>query len=110
MVYHPDTRPHDTPLRSRQIGVLNGDSRFDTDGWSYDQVGWEWASGVPARQIIWYDLGTLFIWTVPLLTFALAYELTEREGIAAVSGVALTLIGLMTLDIVHYPGYTAFGR
>jgi hypothetical protein len=111
LVYHPDTRPNDMPLRSRQIGVLNGDSRFDTDGWSYNQAAWEWASGVPARQIIWYDLGTLFIWAVPLLTFALAYELTEREGIAAISGVALTLVGLMTLDnIVYYPGYTAFGR
>ncbi|MEO8610208.1 MAG: hypothetical protein ABI690_20100 [Chloroflexota bacterium] len=111
MVAHPDTRPNDVPLRSRQIGVLNGDSRFDTDGWSYDQAAWEWASGVPARQIIWFDVGTLFIWMVPLLTFVLAYELTEREGVAAVSAVALTLIGLMTLDnIVYYPGYTAFGR
>jgi hypothetical protein len=111
LVYHPDTRPNDRPLRSRQIGVFNGDSRFDTDGWSYNQAAWEWTSGVPARQIIWFDLGTLFIWAVPLLTFGLAYELTEREGIAVVSGVALTLIGLMTLDnVIYYPGYTAFGR
>ncbi len=111
LVYHPDTRPNDLPLRSRQIGVFNGDSRFDTDGWSYNHAAWEWASGVPGRQIIWYDLGTQFIWAVPLLTFGLAYEVTQREGVAAVSGIALTLIGLMTLDnIVHYPGYTAFGR
>jgi hypothetical protein len=111
LAYHPDERPNDIPLRSRQIGVLGGDTRFDTDGWSYNQAGWVWASGVPARQIIWYDLGTLFIWAVPLLTFALAYELNGREGVAAGSAVALTLVGLLTLDnLVYNPSYTGFGR
>jgi tetratricopeptide (TPR) repeat protein len=111
MAAHPDVRPNDVPLRSRQIGVLNGDTRFDSDGWSYNQAAWVWVSGVPARQIVWYDLGALFVWAVPLLTFALAYELTGKESTAAGSAVAVAIVGLMTLDnIVYNPGYSAFGR
>jgi hypothetical protein len=106
--------PGGLPIRSRQIGIAaggTGDERFDTDGWTYTQAAWVWASGVPAWQLIWYDLGTLFIWLVPLLTFALAYELTGRESAAAFSAAGLTLAGLLTLDnLVYNPGYESLGR
>ncbi len=108
---HPDVRPQGTPIRSRQIGILNGDVRMETDGWTYIQAAWVWTSGVPARQLVWYDLGTLFIWTIPLVHFALAYELTKRESTAAWTSAVLTLAALMTLDnIVYNPSYTAYGR
>jgi tetratricopeptide (TPR) repeat protein len=111
MVYHPDIHPHDLPLRDRRIGVFNGDSRLDTDGFSYNQASWVWASGVTGAQLIWYDLGALFIWTVPLITFALAYELSERERAATLSAAGIVVAGLLTLDnIVYHPAYTAFGR
>jgi len=113
------TRPYETPpggwpLRSRQLGVAIGDlgdSRFDTDGLTYVQAAWCWASGVKASQLIWYDLSTLFIWSVPLLTFALAYELTRHETAAVWAAVGLTIGGLFTLDNIAYnPSYEAFGR
>ncbi len=111
MVTHPETRPNDVPLRSRQIGVLNGDTRLDSDGWSYNHAAWVWASGVSAAQLIWYDLGALLVWVTPLLAFALAYELTGREWAAAWCAAALTLAGLVTADnIVYNPTYTAYGR
>lgn len=106
--------PGGLPIRSRQIGIQaggTGDQRFDTDGWTYTQAAWVWSSGVPAWQLIWFDLGTLFIWAVPLLTFALAYELTGRESAAAFSAAGLTLAGLLTLDnLVYNPGYESLGR
>lgn len=111
LAYHPGETPHDLPLRARQIGVLNGDTRFDTDGWTYNHAAWSWASGVPPAQIIWFDLNPLFVWAAPLAVFALAYELTRREEAAAWAAAALALVGLMTLDnIVYYPVYTAYGR
>jgi hypothetical protein len=111
MAHHPGELPNDLPLRSRQIGVLNGDSRFDTDGFSYNQAAWVWTSGVTGAQLIWYDLGALFLWASPLLIFALAYEVTQRERAAAWSAVALVIVGLLTLDnLVYNPIYTAFGR
>lgn len=109
---NPGETPQDQPLRSRQIGAINRrDSRFDTDGWTYNHAAWVWASGVSATQLIWFDLDPLFVWAVPLVIFALAYEITRREEAAAWSAAALTLAGIMTLDnITLYPGYTAFGR
>ena len=103
--------PTGGPLRARQIGVLTGDTRFDTDGWTYNHASWSWASGVSTAQIIWFDLNPLFLWTVPLAVFALAYEVTRREEAAAWSVAALVLVSLLTLDnIVYNPIYTAYGR
>jgi hypothetical protein len=84
---------------------------METDGWTYIQAAWVWTSGVSASQLVWYDLATLFIWTVPLIHFALAYTLTKRESVAAWTAIALTVAGLLTLDnLVYNPLYTAFGR
>ncbi|MBI5670295.1 MAG: hypothetical protein HZC41_20055 [Chloroflexi bacterium] len=111
LVTNPSQYPRDVPLRSRQIGLLNGDTRMDTDGWTYSHAAWSWSSGVSASDIIWYDLNPLLVWMAPLLVFALAYELTQREAAAAWSAAALVLAGLPTLDnIVYYPAYTAYGR
>lgn len=108
---HPEVRPHDTAIRSRQIGVLNGDARMENDGWTYIQGAWVWTSGVSASQLVWYDLSTLFIWTIPLIHFALAYSLTKSDSVAAWSTVGLTIAGMLTLDnLVYNPTYTAFGR
>lgn len=107
IVHNPD----DPMLRSRQVGVINGDTRFDTDGWTYNHAAWVYSSGVPAAQLIWYDLNALMVWTVPLVVFAMAYEITQREEAAAWSAVGLTLASLFTLDnIVYGPAYYAFGR
>lgn len=111
LVHNPGERPNDLPLRARQIGVIDGDPRFDVDGWSTMQAGWVWTSGVPAVQLIWYDMVTLFVWTIPLITFALVYQITERESLAAWSVVGLVLAGLVTFDNLAYnPTYTAFGH
>lgn len=113
------TRPYETPpggwpLRSRQLGVAigeMGDSRFDTDGLTYAQAAWCWASGVNAAQFLWYDISTLFIWSVPLLAFALGYQLTGRESAGAWTAAGMTIGGLFTLDNIAYnPSYEAFGR
>ena len=99
------------PLLSRQIGVINGDERFDVDGWTYNHAAWVWSSGFSASHLIWFGLDLLFVWTIPLITFALAYEITQREEAATWSVAALTVVGLLTLDnIVYYPDYTAYGR
>ena len=102
------------PLRSRQIGVVmggRGDTRFDTDGWSYMLAAWVWASGVSASHLIWFDLNRLFVWTTPLLAFALAYTLTQREEAGAWTAIAAVIAGLLTLDNqVYNPSYAAYGR
>lgn len=113
------TRPYDTPpggfpFRSRQIGVAisgSGDTRFDTDGLTYTQAAWCWSSGVKAYQFYWYDISTVFIWTVPLLAFALAYELTGREDAGAWTAAGLTVAALFTLDNIAYnPNFESYGR
>lgn len=110
LAHNPGEFPNDVPLRSRQIGIINGDTRFDTDGWTYTHGAWIWTSGVTASQLIWFDLNALFVWTAPLLAFALAYEITQRETVGAWSAGLLMLVGLLTLDnLVYYPIY-AFGR
>src|SRR5262249_39616560 len=58
----PDSYIAHGPIRTRQIGVTPGDPRFDVDGWTYIQAAWVWTSGVRASQLVWFDLGTLFIW------------------------------------------------
>ncbi len=109
---NPGETPFDRPLRARRIGAVNTvDTRFDTDGWTYNHAAWVWSSGVGASQLIWYELNQLFVWTVPLIMFALAYELTRRETAAAWAAASLTIVGLLTLDnLVHNPAYTAYGR
>ncbi len=112
LVHHPGLRPvPETPLRTRQVAVISADSRMDTDGWTYSHAAWSWVSGVGGAQLIWYDLATLFIWSVPLITFALAYEITRKETTAIFSAAALTIAGLLTLDnLVYAPNYVAYGR
>ena len=103
--------PSGGPLRGRQASMGRGDTRFDVDGWTYNHAAWSWASGVPTADIIWYHLDPLFLWTVPLALFALAYEITRRESAAAWSAAGLVVAGLLTLDnLAIYPAYTAFGR
>jgi hypothetical protein len=103
--------PDDPGIRARRAGVTVGDPRSDTDGWTYNHAAWVWASGVPAHQLIWYDLTALFAWTIPLFTFALAYELTGRVAAGAWSAAALTLLGLLTIDsFVYIPNNMAFGQ
>ena len=112
LVNNPGETPEDQPLRSRQIGrIYQNDTRFDTDGWTYNHAAWVWSSGISATQLIWFDLDPLLLWIVPLAAFALAYEITRREQTAAWTAAALTLAGIMTMDnIAQYPGFTALGR
>lgn len=103
--------PDDPGIRSRRIGVTGGDNRWDTDGWTYTHAVWSRSSDRAAAQLIWFDLTPLFVWTIPLAVFALAYELTRRETTAAWSAAALTCAGLLTLDsLVYYPTTLAFGQ
>ena len=113
LAHNPGEEPLGYPLRTRQEGLLATmtDSRHDTDGWTYTHAAWVWSSGVPASQLIWFDLNPLFLWTVPLVIFGLAYTLVRREEAAAWSAAGLVIAGLLTLDnIVHNPTYTAYGR
>ncbi|MCB9451249.1 MAG: hypothetical protein H6672_07400 [Anaerolineaceae bacterium] len=108
---NPGEQINDLPLRSRQIGVLNGDTRNDSDGWTYTHAAWVWTSGVPAAQLLWYDIDPLFVWVVPLLFFALAYTLTGQESAGAWSALAVVVVGLLTFDNLTYnPSYSSFGR
>ncbi len=101
----------DVGQRSRRVGVTGGDARWDSDGWTYTHALWSWTSGVSAADLIWFRLTPLFVWTVPLAVYALAYELTRREESAAWSTVGLTLIGLLTVDsLVYYPTTITFGQ
>lgn len=103
--------PTGGPLRSRQVGVVTNDTRFDSDGWTYNHGAWSWASGVPAVDVVWHYVDMLFLWTVPLAVFAMAYEVTRREEAAAWSAAALVLVGMLAYDNLNtYPGYTTFGR
>lgn len=103
--------PDDPSLIDRRIGVLNPDRRWETDGWTYTHAAWVWSSGVPAADLIWYDLTPLFIWVVPLTMFGLAYTLTRRESAAVWTAAALTLAGLLTLDgLVYNPTVIAYGQ
>ncbi len=111
LAYNPGEFPNGLPLRARQVGVFDGDTRMDSDGWTYSHAAWIWTSGIPAAQLGWFDLNALFVWVGPLAVFALAYELTRREQAAAFSAGALMLVALMTLDnLVYSPAYTALGR
>jgi hypothetical protein len=106
--------PGGLPLLSRQISVAEnhrGDTRLASDGWTYTHAAWVWASGVPASQLIWYDLTALFIWAGPLIAFAMAFEVTGRETAGAWAATALIIAGLFTADgLVYTPNYEAFGR
>ncbi len=103
--------PTDPGLRSRRVGVVSGDTRWDTDGWTYTHAAWVWTSGVPAAELIWFRLTPLFVWAAPLAVFALAYEVTRREETAAWSTAALVIFGLMTVDsLVYYPTTITFGQ
>lgn len=114
LVHRPGELPLDLPLRSTQVGVLlggRGDTRFDTDGWTYTLAAWAWASGAPPAAIIWDALDPLFVWITPLLAFALAYALTGREAAGAWSAAAAAALALLTLDnLVYNPTYAAYGR
>jgi len=115
MASMPDAQPPGgLPILSRQISIAtnqNGDTRLASDGWTYSHAAWVWVSGVPAAQVIWYDLTALFIWAGPLIAFAMAYELTGRESAGVWSAAALTIAGLFALDgLVYTPNYEAFGR
>jgi Flp pilus assembly protein TadD len=110
LAHHPES-PHVVTRMAGTIVSGGGDVRFRTDGWTYNHAAWVWTSGVPAAQLIWYDLTPLFVWTIPLVIFALAYQLTRRETAAAWSAAALTLAGLMTLDaLVYRQNNLAFGQ
>lgn len=103
--------PDDMNIRSRRIGVMTGDTRWDMDGWTYSQAAWVRVSGVPAAQLIWFDLTPLYVWTVPLAVFSLAYELSRREDFAALTVAVTTLFGLMTIDaLVYYSTWLTFGQ
>ncbi len=98
------------PIDSRRVGVAFPDPRLSTDGWTYTHAVWVWESGISAPDLIWYDLTPLFVWTIPLALFALAYEVTRREEAAAWSAAALSLLGLITLDgLIYVPTSLAFG-
>ena len=45
----------------------------------------------------------MFIWMLPLIAFATAYLLSEREDVAAWSGAALAVFALVTIDGLVYP-------
>jgi hypothetical protein len=110
LVNNPDSPEIDTRMAGT-IRTGGSDVRGYTDGWTYTHAAWVLTSGVPAAQLIWFDLPLLFIWTVPLVTFALAYEITGRETTAVWSAGALTLFSLMTLDsLVYLPTNLAFGQ
>ena len=79
-------------------------SRTRLDGWTYTQAAWSWASGVPAPDLFWYDLMPLFLWMLPLITFATAYLLSRREDTAAWCVIGLTALTLFTLDANVYGG------
>jgi Flp pilus assembly protein TadD len=108
------TRPEIPAIHTRMAGTIianRDDVRLLTDGWTYNHAAWVWTSGVPAAQLLWYDLTPLFVWTIPLVIFALAYELSGRETAAAWSAAALTIAGLMTLDaLVYRQNNLAFGQ
>ncbi len=98
-------------ILSRRIGVTYGDTRWDTDGWTYNQAAWVATSGVSAADLIWFRLTPLFVWAVPLTIFTLVFELTKRETTATWAAAALTLLGLMTIDsLVYYPTTITFGQ
>lgn len=103
--------PDDPHLLDRRIGVLVGDTRWQTDGWTYTHAAWVWSSGYPAADLIWHALTPLFVWATPLAIFALVYEATRRETAAAFGSAALVIVGLLTLDsLVYYPTTLAFGQ
>ncbi len=110
LAHHPEPPAIHTRLAGT-IAANGGDVRHLTDGWTYNHAAWVWTSGVPAAQLIWYDLTPLFVWTIPLVMFALAYQLTGRETAAAWCAAALTLAGLLTLDaLVYRQNSLAFGQ
>jgi predicted Zn-dependent protease len=100
-----DEAPHfDTP--DRWIGFTaaqQSESRTHFDGWTYTEASWSWASGVPASELLWNDVTPIFIWVLPLIAFATAYLLSQREDVAAWSAAALTIFALFTIDPLVYP-------
>lgn len=103
--------PDDPQLRSRRIGVTEGDARWDTDGWTYTHATWIYSSGIQADDLIWTYLTLLLSWAGPLAAFGLVMVLTGRETTATWGAAAVTILGLLTLDaLVYYPTPLAFGQ
>ncbi|MBN1964720.1 MAG: hypothetical protein JW910_08740, partial [Anaerolineae bacterium] len=105
------TEPDDPGLNSREIGWSTGDRRQVTDGWTYTHAVWSWTSGVPAADLIWYYLTPLFVWTIPLVYFALGYRLTGRVSAGVWTAIALTVLGMVSIDVFTYvPSQLAYGH
>lgn len=103
--------PDDPTLRDRFIDPVSNDIRWSFDGWTYTHAVWSWSSGVPADQLIWYELTPLFVWLIPLIFFALSYTLTGSTAVAVWSAAALTLFGLQTFDGFFYSTqYLSYGQ
>jgi tetratricopeptide (TPR) repeat protein len=103
--------PDNPGLRARRAGVTVGDPRTDTDGWTYAIAAWTRASGYPAADTVWYAVTPLFGWTIPLVIFALAYELTRRTSAGVWSAAALVIVGLLTIDgMVYNRSLFVFGQ
>lgn len=103
--------PDDPSLLSRQISAEITDSRWRTDGWTYNHAAWVWSSGVSASTLIWHWLTPLFAWACPLAAFALMLELGGRERAAALSAGGVMMAGLLTLDsLVYNTTANAYGQ
>ena len=96
-----------TGLFNRQLGQGN-DPRIQIDGWTYSNAVWTYSSGIRGDQFLWNDEIPLFIWTVPLIIFALAYELSGREDLATWSTVVLVFFAIQTFDPIFYKGMPGF--
>ncbi len=85
-------------------------NRSRWDGWTYSQAAWSWASGIPTVDLLWHDTTPVLIWVLPLIAFATAYVLSQREDVGVWSAVTLTLFAFCTIDSVVYPrnGSTLF--
>jgi len=88
----------------------SADLRFTSGmGLSDVQAGWSLVSGVSGAEIVWHAMGPLFAGWVPILFFALGYELTRRDSAAVLTALCALIFGMLTLDnLTFWP--TASGQ
>jgi hypothetical protein len=101
----------DLRVYSRQVGDTGAILRARLDGWTYMEASWSWISGMAAADIFIHSTAPLFSWTIPLIYFAIAYTLVDREDIATLSALVAVLFGMVTLDDLTRGGSNiAFGQ
>ncbi len=99
----------DEGLFNRAVGQ-SSDFRLRIDGWTYMTAAWVGTSHGEAYQYVWYQQSLMLVWMIPVILFALTYQLTRSDWAAAMAVALLTVFAIHTTDVIGFMGIYQSGR